>query len=182
MAEFSNFGSTLDNMLRDRLICGINESKIQQRLLAMKKPTLKEGFDLAQSLETAAENVKQLSGSADQEAAANMHAMAQSTKNNPTDMGAPAFAVGRQDTDILVAVSKKPHAAAVKRKAIWQGYAAVRNAAFFLASSFIPLASKKCPILSTYCVHSSFEESNSSSLPSSEAISPLLWGFILVAS
>lgn len=30
LAEFCNFGASLDDMLRDRLICGINNSKIQQ--------------------------------------------------------------------------------------------------------------------------------------------------------
>ena len=39
LTEFCNFGTSLDDMLRDRLICGINNSKIQQKLLAEKKLT-----------------------------------------------------------------------------------------------------------------------------------------------
>ena len=33
LAEFCNFGASLNDMLRDRIVCGINSSKIQQRLL-----------------------------------------------------------------------------------------------------------------------------------------------------
>ena len=34
LAEHCNFGATLDLMLRDRLVCGINDDAIQRRLLA----------------------------------------------------------------------------------------------------------------------------------------------------
>lgn len=39
LAEFCNFGTSLYDMLRERLICGINNSKLQQKLLAEKKLT-----------------------------------------------------------------------------------------------------------------------------------------------
>ena len=48
LAEFCNFGASLDDMLRDRLICGINNSKIQQKLLAEKKLTLTTAIEMAQ--------------------------------------------------------------------------------------------------------------------------------------
>ena len=33
LAEHCNFGAMLDLMLRDRLVCGINDDAIQRRLL-----------------------------------------------------------------------------------------------------------------------------------------------------
>ncbi len=47
-------------MLRDRIVCGINSSKLQQRLLAEKKLTLVKAIDLAQDMETATKNAKAL--------------------------------------------------------------------------------------------------------------------------
>ena len=34
LTEFCGFGGSLDNMLRDRLVCGVNDQRLQQRLLA----------------------------------------------------------------------------------------------------------------------------------------------------
>ena len=39
LAEFCNFKATLDDMLRDRLVCGINDDNIQRRLLSETKLT-----------------------------------------------------------------------------------------------------------------------------------------------
>ena len=36
LAEFCNFGDSLDDMIRDRIVCGIMNSKIQQKLLSEK--------------------------------------------------------------------------------------------------------------------------------------------------
>ena len=60
IAEFCNFGGTLEDMLRDRLVCGINDSAIQRRLLAEPKLTFKKALDLSRGLETAARNVEEL--------------------------------------------------------------------------------------------------------------------------
>lgn len=62
IAEFCNFGQSLDDMLRDRLICGINDEQIQRRLLAESKLTLKRALEVAQGLETAAQNAQALQG------------------------------------------------------------------------------------------------------------------------
>ena len=62
IAEHCNFGESLDDMLRDRLVCGINEEQTQRRLLAESKLTLKRALEIAQSLETAAQNVQALQG------------------------------------------------------------------------------------------------------------------------
>ena len=60
LAEFCNFGASLNDMLRDRIVCGINSSKIQQRLLAEKDLTLEKAVNLAQGMETATKNVQEL--------------------------------------------------------------------------------------------------------------------------
>ena len=36
IAQICNYGSSLDEMLRDRIMCGINDDRIQQRLLSEK--------------------------------------------------------------------------------------------------------------------------------------------------
>ena len=49
-------------MLRDSLVCGINEEQTQCHLLVESKLTLKRTLEIAQSLETAAQNVQALQG------------------------------------------------------------------------------------------------------------------------
>jgi len=58
LAEFYNFGAALDDMLRDSLVCGINDSQIQHRLLSM----FGNALSLALGQETAAKNVRALQG------------------------------------------------------------------------------------------------------------------------
>ena len=58
IAEHCNFGKSLDDMLRDHLICGINEELTQHCLLAESKLTLKRALKITQSLETAVQMVK----------------------------------------------------------------------------------------------------------------------------
>ena len=48
-------------MLRDRIVCGTNDDTIQKRLLAEPKLTYAKALELAQGLETAAQNVKEIS-------------------------------------------------------------------------------------------------------------------------
>ena len=60
LRKLCNFGNTLGDMLRDRLVCGINDPRIQRRLLA--EPTLSyvKALELAHTTETAKSNAKQL--------------------------------------------------------------------------------------------------------------------------
>jgi len=60
LAEFCNYGDTLDKMLRDRLVWGINDESIQRKLLQEEDLTLKKALTLAQGSETAAKNVKEM--------------------------------------------------------------------------------------------------------------------------
>ena len=60
LAEHCNYGQQLDMMLRDRLVCGIHDDNIQRRLLSEQKLDLKGAIDIAQGIETANANVKDL--------------------------------------------------------------------------------------------------------------------------
>ena len=60
LSEYCNFGGTLDDMIRDRLVCGVNDSAIQKRLLAEPGLTYEKAVELALSAETAAQSVREL--------------------------------------------------------------------------------------------------------------------------
>ena len=47
-------------MLRDCIVCGINDTAIQRHILAEAKLLFPKALELAQGMETAAQNVKQL--------------------------------------------------------------------------------------------------------------------------
>ena len=55
-----NIGSTLSEMLRDRLVCGVEEPKIQRRLLAEPALSFDKAFELALASESADKNAKDL--------------------------------------------------------------------------------------------------------------------------
>lgn len=63
MAELSkltkhcNFGETLTKMLQDRLVCGINNKKIQWRSLVERQSTLKKAKEIALGKEFAVKHV-----------------------------------------------------------------------------------------------------------------------------
>ena len=63
IAKFCNFRDTLETMLRDRIVCGINFAVIQCRLLSEKDLTFKTTLELAQSMESVAKKLKELSNS-----------------------------------------------------------------------------------------------------------------------
>ena len=44
-SEHCNYGSKLDEHLRDRLICGVKNNRIQRRLLSEDKLTLKRAIE-----------------------------------------------------------------------------------------------------------------------------------------
>ena len=49
-------------MLRDRLICGINNDRMQHRLLAESKLSFEKAYELAQAMDTADHDAKELQG------------------------------------------------------------------------------------------------------------------------
>ena len=60
MTEFCDFGISLEDMLRDRLVCGIHDIRIQRRLLAEPNLTFKKAMELAIALETIDRDTKDL--------------------------------------------------------------------------------------------------------------------------
>ena len=62
LSEHCEFGSSLDEMLRDRLVCGVNEDGVQRRLLAEPTLDLKRAWKIAHGMETAAKDVRDLKG------------------------------------------------------------------------------------------------------------------------
>ena len=62
LAEFCNFGESLNLMIRDRLVCGINDDNTQRLLLAEKELTYDKAVEIARSQEAAAQNVQTLRG------------------------------------------------------------------------------------------------------------------------
>jgi hypothetical protein len=60
LAEYCEFGTTLEAMIRDRIVCGINDSRIQSRLLQEKALTYQMAFDTAQAMESASKDISDL--------------------------------------------------------------------------------------------------------------------------
>ena len=60
LAEHCSYGTTLSEMLRDRLVCGVNNETIQRKLLAEKDLTYERAYELALSIETAERDSSQI--------------------------------------------------------------------------------------------------------------------------
>ncbi len=60
IARYCNFKDTLNEALRDRIVCGINDDAVQRRLLAEKKLDLPKALDIATGMETAKHNLTEL--------------------------------------------------------------------------------------------------------------------------
>ena len=60
LSEHCNFGGSLNKMLRDRIVCGIEDQKIQRRLLAEPELTFDKAFELSLASESVDKNAKDL--------------------------------------------------------------------------------------------------------------------------
>ena len=58
LGEHCGYGDSLNEMIRDRLVCGVNNDTIQPRLLAEKELKFERAFEIAQSIEAAEKNSK----------------------------------------------------------------------------------------------------------------------------
>ncbi len=67
LSEHCDFGTTLDDMLRDRLVSGIGAECWQRRLLAEPNLDYEKAFRLVQAMEAAERNVKDLQGARKQD-------------------------------------------------------------------------------------------------------------------
>ena len=68
LSEFCNFGETLEVMIRDRLVCGINDGAIKKRLLVEPKLTYAKAVEIAQTTEAAAQSMRDLQGKPESDA------------------------------------------------------------------------------------------------------------------
>ena len=81
LARFCNFGDSLDAMIRDRLVCGINDEQIQKRLLSEgDKLTLAKAMTFAQAIETATKDAQLMQPQS---------APIQTVQDNPLQQGDP---------------------------------------------------------------------------------------------
>ena len=60
LTEHCKFGGTLNDALRDRLICGIKNENIQKKLLSVSNLTLQKATEISSAMETAAKNAIEL--------------------------------------------------------------------------------------------------------------------------
>ncbi|KAL9960436.1 hypothetical protein ACROYT_G033892 [Oculina patagonica] len=57
LAEHCGYNDTLETMLRDRIVCGIKDEKIQRRFLVEKELTFQKAFEIATSMEITTQNM-----------------------------------------------------------------------------------------------------------------------------
>ena len=60
LSEFCLFGERLNDILRDRLILGVNHKKLQHRLLSEPDVTFAKSLQIARTMEAAEKNTQQL--------------------------------------------------------------------------------------------------------------------------
>ena len=60
LAEYCEYGTFLEDMLRDRIVCGINDAQIQRRLLGEAGLTLTRAFEIALAMESATKSCAEL--------------------------------------------------------------------------------------------------------------------------
>ncbi len=92
LAEHCGFESAdkLNENLRDRLICGINDERWQKRLLAKDKPDYKKVYDLALTLEAAEKGVKELRETSSQGNSHKVHKIDRGGSKEKSEGGAGA--------------------------------------------------------------------------------------------
>ncbi|XP_033637865.1 uncharacterized protein K02A2.6-like [Asterias rubens] len=60
LARHCEYGSTLEDMLRDRLVCGLKDERVQRRLLSEPSLKFKKAWEISQAMELAMKNAKDL--------------------------------------------------------------------------------------------------------------------------
>ncbi|XP_056012602.1 uncharacterized protein K02A2.6-like [Ostrea edulis] len=59
-SEYCEFGNNLNDTLRDRIVCGLNNEQIQRQLLSKTTLTLQKAIDIAVAMETASKDTQEL--------------------------------------------------------------------------------------------------------------------------
>ena len=58
LTQYCQFDDTLNDMLKDRLVCGINNEQLQRRLLSESQLTFKKALQISQTFETEVRDTK----------------------------------------------------------------------------------------------------------------------------
>ncbi len=82
LTEFFDFGPSLEDMLRDRLVCGMGDTRMQRRLLAEPEMNFKKAFDLSSAMEMADRDAADL-----QPQSGRVHAMSAATRKGQKKTG-----------------------------------------------------------------------------------------------
>ena len=62
LSEHCEYDDKVEEMIRDRIVCGVNHENIQRRLLSEAKLTFKKAVELATAMETALRDIKDIQG------------------------------------------------------------------------------------------------------------------------
>ena len=89
LATHCNFGTTLDDALRDRFVCGLRHESIQRRLLSEKELTYAKAMEISRAMEAADANAKSF-----KEAGPAIRTLA-SKPNQSRDARSPCYRCGR---------------------------------------------------------------------------------------
>ena len=98
LAEFCNFGDTLEPMLSDRIVCGINDDVLQRRLLAESGLDYGKAVEIALNLETAAQCMKEMKSKPDDQASRVTHSPPQYQVHKTGVASPPQHQVHRAST------------------------------------------------------------------------------------
>ena len=123
LSEYCEFGGSLDEMLRDRLVCGLRDVRVQRRLFAEPNLTFTKAFELAQAAELAEKSSQDIS-----RAGTSVNALEprRATADQKADHPAPCFRC-EVDTVLQNVVSGLWSATNAVKRGIWQERAAARN-------------------------------------------------------
>lgn len=84
LAQHCDYGDTLETMLRDRIVCGIQDEKIQRCLLVEKKLPFQKAYEIATAMEIIMKNVALLQESRELEAVNKVVLQAEGTIDHRT--------------------------------------------------------------------------------------------------
>ncbi len=135
LAEFCSFGATLEDMLIDRIVRGINNVQIQRRLLAESKLTFSKALEIVQGLESAAKNMKELTKGASQETSLDTQKVhkiiprgSQRSQFGSVIVSLPpnVFVVSRQVKLVRIIIFEHFHVTHVAKWDIWQKFVRVQ--------------------------------------------------------
>ncbi len=90
LAEFCDFGETLEVMLHDRIVCGVSESSVQRRLLLEENLSFKKAMDLALGMEAAVKNMQAIQQTSPHSKASAMSACGHRSTPGPRTAGVAA--------------------------------------------------------------------------------------------